>query len=520
MAADVVPVLNERIQTDFKSNVMKDRRIAQVSKKIEEGTATFVDVHQYAERLGENLSKALMTNLNEETLPDGKLYYNIAKRTVTPALEETYNLTNEVAADVQAIQDKKSKIGLNTVKADFPEERIQGLIDKMTSEGQSLNDAKKWLGEPIVNNSEAFVDDFIDANAKMRSEVGLKATITRIAENGCCEWCASLAGTYDYGAAPPEIYQRHEFCRCTVTYQSGKKSQNVWSKKTWQSTPEEIQKRKDVGKTIIKDTELEAKDLLLDSYENQRIKSGMDLTPRSELGTDINDIKSVGADYSKTDIKMAEAFNESLENINKKYVTTIQYIEPMSSIEAMNSHSVYARTSHDYRVADTSKIQYNPIKIGNSGKLSDKISELKEKGFIPKIDDENILKYIPTHELGHTIIDMNTPLPQKNLVGGNHSNVKAARKEISKLFNEYTDNYSSKKNEVGKLLDDFLNLDDEGLKRLTIAEENYEKSLISQYSLTNADEFIAEAYADATLSNNPNPWSLKLTGILDKYFGL
>ena len=47
MAADVVPVLNERIQTDFKSNVMKDRRIAQVSKKIEEGTATFVDVHQY-----------------------------------------------------------------------------------------------------------------------------------------------------------------------------------------------------------------------------------------------------------------------------------------------------------------------------------------------------------------------------------------------------------------------------------------------------------------------------------------
>ena len=247
MATDVVPQLNEAIQTSFKSNVMKDRKIAQISKRIRDGTATFADGHDYAERLGENLSKALSTNLTAQTLPDGRLYYNIAQRTVTPALEENYNLTNDVAQSIQKIYDKKSKIGLGTVKADFPAERIQGLIDKMTVDGISLDDALAWIKEPIINNSEAFFDDFIDSNAKFRSDVGLKATLTRTAEPGCCKWCEDLAGTYDYGSAPPDIYRRHEFCRCTVTYQVQKTSQNVWSKRTWESSTEEIDRRKAVG---------------------------------------------------------------------------------------------------------------------------------------------------------------------------------------------------------------------------------------------------------------------------------
>lgn len=247
MATDVVPVLNERIENSFKTNVMRDRRIAQISKRIRDGTATFVDGHDYAERLGENLSRALIQNLNADTLPDGRLYYNIAKRTVTPALENNYNLTNDVAADIQKILDESAGIGLNAVRADFPKERIQGLIDKMTADGITLEEALVWLAEPIINNSEAFFDDFIDSNAKFRNDVGLKATITRRVAYNCCEWCAALAGTYDYDSAPPDIYRRHEFCRCTVTYQSGKKSQNVWSKRSWESSSDELNRRKAIG---------------------------------------------------------------------------------------------------------------------------------------------------------------------------------------------------------------------------------------------------------------------------------
>ena len=248
MAQDVVPMLNEQIQSSFKNYCLKDRRLTQISKRIRDGTANQIDAHDYAEHLGENLSRALVNNLTADKLPNGKLYYNIAQRTVIPSLEENYNIINDISSEIQAIADTKAKIGLGATRADFPTSRINGLIDKMTSDDIVLDQAVKWLREPIVNNSEAFFDDFVKANAEFRTNVGLKATITRSVVSGCCKWCEDLAGTYDYDSAPPEIYARHEFCRCTVTYQSRKTSQNVWSKRTWESSPEELERRENIGK--------------------------------------------------------------------------------------------------------------------------------------------------------------------------------------------------------------------------------------------------------------------------------
>ena len=249
MSTDIVPVLNERVQSSFKNYCLKDRRLTQISKRIRDGTATQFDAHHYAESIGENLSRALVNNLTADNLPNGTLYYNIAQRVVTPGLEENYNLVNDIAADIQAIEDQKVNIGLGAVKADFPASRINGLIDKMTADGVVLDEVTRWLEEPIINNSEAFFDDFVRANAEFRTNVGLKSTITRTVAPGCCKWCEALAGVYDYDSAPDDIYRRHEFCRCSVTYQSKKTSQDVWSKKTWQSTPEELARRENIGKT-------------------------------------------------------------------------------------------------------------------------------------------------------------------------------------------------------------------------------------------------------------------------------
>ena len=277
MAQDVVPILNEKIQSSFKANCLKDRRLTQISKRIRDGTANFKDAHDYAEHLGENLSSALVRNLTADTLPNGKLYYNIAQRTVVPSLEENYNLVNDISKDIQAIMDKKAKIGLSSVKADFPLERVNGLIDKMTSDDIILEQAIKWLQEPIVNNSEAFFDDYVKANAEFRTNVGLKATITRSVAAGCCKWCEELAGVYDYDDAPDEIYARHEFCRCTVTYQSKKTSQNVWSKKTWESSPEELEQRQQIGKT----TQMTAQERMSQIEQIERDKQIKDFISRT-----------------------------------------------------------------------------------------------------------------------------------------------------------------------------------------------------------------------------------------------
>lgn len=243
MVKDIVPELKEQIDARFKSNNLRDRQLLRVSKRIQAGSADLTDAHAYAERLGVNLSDALTGTLTEDKLPNGKLYYNIAERTVIPSLEQNYEMVNEAAAQIQKAIDQQAKIGLGSVKADFPIERIQNLIDKMTADNITYEQVIRWLTEPIVNNSEAFSDDYIKANADFRAKAGLRTKITRRVANNCCDWCAGMAGTWIYGSEPPDIYRRHEYCRCTVTYQSDKISQNVWSKRKWETPKEDILER-------------------------------------------------------------------------------------------------------------------------------------------------------------------------------------------------------------------------------------------------------------------------------------
>ncbi|MBR4090416.1 MAG: hypothetical protein IKK28_06010 [Mogibacterium sp.] len=144
---------------------------------------------------------------------------------------------NDTATQVQRIADRRARLRIGSVQAEFPEERVDGLINKMTENVDDIAGALKWIEEPIVNNVEAFFDDFVDKNAEVRVRSGLEAKITRTAEAHCCDWCAEKEGSWDYGDEPDDVYARHEYCRCTVTYTAERKAQNVWTKEQWEPTP-------------------------------------------------------------------------------------------------------------------------------------------------------------------------------------------------------------------------------------------------------------------------------------------
>jgi hypothetical protein len=59
----------------------------------------------------------------------------------------------------------------------------------------------------------------------------------------------------------------------TVTYESGKGRQDVWSKRTWEASEEEIEARKNVGEELVKYSPKQARELekSLDISENSGI---------------------------------------------------------------------------------------------------------------------------------------------------------------------------------------------------------------------------------------------------------
>jgi hypothetical protein len=98
------------------------------------------------------------------------------------------------------------------------------------------------------NITRSFYDDYVETNVKYRSEAGLECFIIRSDHGGCCKWCAALAGKYRYPEeVPKDVYRRHDNCTCTVTYISGRKAQDVWSKTSRELPAEERERMKQIG---------------------------------------------------------------------------------------------------------------------------------------------------------------------------------------------------------------------------------------------------------------------------------
>ena len=142
---------------------------------------------------------------------------------------------NELLADVQKLLDEKTGVNLEPQTAPFPEERVRQAAHSLVDPTVNDETIQRRAKATAENITMSFSDDYMKANAEFRSNAGLKCYITRVSTGKCCPWCNKLAGKYEYGEEPDEVYHRHDNCDCVVTYESGRKRQDVWNKKSWES---------------------------------------------------------------------------------------------------------------------------------------------------------------------------------------------------------------------------------------------------------------------------------------------
>lgn len=127
---DITPELQKSVLSDFYNMVEEDNKIQGILTG-EDKRATLAQVSKQAERLGEYAVRSLEKNLTDETLPDGTLYWNIAKGVIPQLMQEVQTLAIDMAVRVQTREDKKAGIGLKPVRPPFNQERIEAVMNKV-----------------------------------------------------------------------------------------------------------------------------------------------------------------------------------------------------------------------------------------------------------------------------------------------------------------------------------------------------------------------------------------------------
>ena len=263
-----------------------------------------------------------------------------------------------------------------------------------------------------------------------------------------------------------------------------------------------------------------ATDNLMNAYEERRLKFNLNETPAADLKTSA--LNPIMADYTGVSLKTAKAFDDALSELMDEYYSGLTKIRVASKKEMFGVRN-FATTSHINAVAQKELI-LNPHKVGDYGKLVERIKELQKSGHAVKVAKGMEDRYIATHEFAHSLLDMKSSL--KNYVGLDTKPLTRCRKEINKLYDDYMVEIRGLEKEIARLKKDpaFLDLNASAeeqmaaFKRLGDTQKKLEQLRISKYSVENADEFLAEAFTQAKIGASANKYSDAAMKIIDKYF--
>lgn len=231
MVKDISPGLLAKIKGDFQSQFDKSNVIKKLYQKVRDGTATYTEANELALAVGNMLAKAFQRNLSSEVLPDGKMYYNIAKSVVEPMMVNNYDLISSVTEQVQTSMNKNAKVGMKAIVPPVKQDRIDGIVNRLSS-SDDFDEVKWILAEPVINYSQSIITDSIEANASFQYDAGLAPKIIRKSRGKCCDWCMEVVGEYEYPDVPRDVWRRHDYCRCSVEYVVGKARKNVHNNNT------------------------------------------------------------------------------------------------------------------------------------------------------------------------------------------------------------------------------------------------------------------------------------------------
>lgn len=302
---DVAPELLKKIQEYFQKHYENDDEIKTLLEKLQSQIAKHPEAYNYAEKVGEVLTDAYKRILSGKVLPEGKMWYNIGNRIITPTLEEMYEYISKYVSEVQAQLNQAAGIGIKPIIPPENKDRGKGIIDRLSSE-ENFDKVAWILQEPVKTLARSIIDDSIQANAEFHGKSGMQPKIVRKSSGKCCEWCSKLEGIYRYPDMPKDVYRRHERCRCTVEYVPGNgRMQNVHTKQFNRREKQvEVNETKEQNYLPVKgDRAIDIADkkmgnihlTQIDGYDEVYVQSGMKIKPKALHSINKNILAAINA---------------------------------------------------------------------------------------------------------------------------------------------------------------------------------------------------------------------------------
>ena len=184
--------------------------------KLDAGTGTYNEVDDLAAMVGDEIADLLRLLYSDEAF----IGYTKAG----------HDIVSELAEVAQQNLNDAAGIGIKPMKTKYPEARIKAVIDEITGlDGDTLSQELQTILPSLMME---MVDDIAKYNMDFQAKAGLTPVIKRTWSGSYgshdtkhTDWCHDLAGTYDYGREPSNVYARHKGCRCKVEYFPNRKAQ-------------------------------------------------------------------------------------------------------------------------------------------------------------------------------------------------------------------------------------------------------------------------------------------------------
>ena len=224
--ADRIPTdLERQVRKRYTELFEKNKTVEAVFKRIRQGRATYGDASIFAEEIGK-----ILADVFKGIDLDGVDLNDLAFNVLGNAMRQNISLSNLTCESVQSLLNEAAGVGLNPVTPALKIDKIRDL-QNLVANAESKDALLVMLNEPVITNVMSNVDDWVRTNAEFQGNAGLDPIIVRTWSGSYpshdtkhTDWCKDLAGTWEYGDEPRDVYRRHNGCRCRVEYFPNKKA--------------------------------------------------------------------------------------------------------------------------------------------------------------------------------------------------------------------------------------------------------------------------------------------------------